>query len=355
MTMPRVTALIDTYNQGRFVEEAIESALSQDFPASDMEILVVDDGSTDDTRSRVEKFGGRVRYLWKPNGGQASALNLGFEQARGEIVAPLDGDDVWLPQKVRRIVEEFERHPEAAVVYHPYIYWDPEQNTSDPDTNFYPVTGRMPLETKALLRYGSYGTCSMALRRGAVAALFPIPTILRVFADTYLVMLLPFIGNVVGVPEPLTRYRQHGSNLTAFQLPEHERVIQRWKCSAAAAEEGKRWLLRHSFNLSDPGVAEHITRNELVGRMQEFHCRMPGRGEYFQYLRDLHNLYLPLWPARYRVFRSALTFLGLVLGYRRFESLREHYRRAGWSACRGKWFPAGEIAPANSETQKAVS
>jgi glycosyltransferase involved in cell wall biosynthesis len=57
MSVPRITALIDTYNQGRFIDEAIESVLAQDFPASEMEILVVDDGSTDDTRARVEKYG----------------------------------------------------------------------------------------------------------------------------------------------------------------------------------------------------------------------------------------------------------------------------------------------------------
>jgi len=83
-----------------------------------MEILVVDDGSTDDTAQRVKKYGGRIRYLWKPNGGQASAFNFGLRRASGEIVTLLDADDYWLPGKLQRVAEEFDKHPDAGMVYH---------------------------------------------------------------------------------------------------------------------------------------------------------------------------------------------------------------------------------------------
>src|SRR5713101_1562277 len=189
MSTPRITALIDTYNQGRFVEEAIESVLAQDFPAGEMKILVVDDGSTDDMRERAEKYGERIRYIWKPNGGQASALNLGFKEARGEIVALLDGDDVWLPNKLRRVEEQFSRHPDAVIVYHPCIVWDAAQDRTIPDSGFCPVTGRMPLDRGSLLRYGDYATSCMALRRRAAAPLFPIPVDLQIYADSHLIFL----------------------------------------------------------------------------------------------------------------------------------------------------------------------
>ena len=91
MTTPFVSVLIDTYNHERFIEEAIQSVLSQDFPASEREILVVDDGSTDRTAEILRKFASQIRILRKPNGGQASAFNLGIPQCRGEIVAFLDG------------------------------------------------------------------------------------------------------------------------------------------------------------------------------------------------------------------------------------------------------------------------
>src|SRR5712692_3956929 len=102
MKAPFFTVLIDTYNYGEYIEEAVASALAQGFPAEDREILDVDDGSTDDTQERLEKFGESIRYLLKPNGGQASAFNFGFEYARGEVIALLDADDVWLPDKLGR-------------------------------------------------------------------------------------------------------------------------------------------------------------------------------------------------------------------------------------------------------------
>ena len=68
MNGPRATVLIDTYNYGRYIDAAIESVLGQDFPAKEMEILVVDDGSTDDTRERGGKYAGRVKYIWKADG-----------------------------------------------------------------------------------------------------------------------------------------------------------------------------------------------------------------------------------------------------------------------------------------------
>ncbi len=92
-TSPLVTVLIDTYNYGQYIEEAIRSVLERDFAAEELEILVVDDGSTDDTAKRLHQFGAAIRYLHKPNGGQASAFNFGLARARGEIVAFLDADD----------------------------------------------------------------------------------------------------------------------------------------------------------------------------------------------------------------------------------------------------------------------
>src|SRR5260370_24780920 len=116
MKAPFFTVLIDTYNYGEFIEEAISSALAQDFPASQREILVVDDGSTDDTRQRLLKYRGEILYLRKQNGGQASAFNYGFEQARGEVIALLDADGILLPRKIRRVYEKFKRQPTSGVV-----------------------------------------------------------------------------------------------------------------------------------------------------------------------------------------------------------------------------------------------
>lgn len=107
--MPAVSVVIVTYNKADTLAEAIESVLRQSY--RDFEILVVDDGSTDDTPGRIRPYLDRVRYLPKPNGGTGSARNLGIAEARGEFVAFLDGDDLWLPRKLEIQMEAFRKEP----------------------------------------------------------------------------------------------------------------------------------------------------------------------------------------------------------------------------------------------------
>src|SRR6266436_5314268 len=97
MRAPFFSVLIDTYNYGEYIEEAVSSALAQDFPAEQREILVVDDGSTDDTQERLRKFGETIRYSRKANGGEASAFNFCFGARTGgpaRVVAISDGGHV---------------------------------------------------------------------------------------------------------------------------------------------------------------------------------------------------------------------------------------------------------------------
>src|SRR6266852_1574026 len=113
-----VSVLIDTYNHERFIEQAIVSVLEQDFPDSEREIIVVDDGSTDRTPEIVKKFEPRVRLLRKQNGGQASAFNAGIPECKGEIVAFLDGDDWWAPNKLTRVAQAMAADPSVGIVGH---------------------------------------------------------------------------------------------------------------------------------------------------------------------------------------------------------------------------------------------
>ena len=124
MLKPAVTVLIDTFNHERFIEEAIVSVLEQDFPRAEMEILVMDDGSTDRTPEIVRKFEPHVRLLRKTNGGQASAFNAGIPEARGEIVAFLDGDDWWATEKMSVVVEYLASRPHIGVVGHGIYEFD---------------------------------------------------------------------------------------------------------------------------------------------------------------------------------------------------------------------------------------
>src|SRR5487761_1421423 len=94
---PLVTAIIPAYNYGPLVVEAVESACAQTYPR--MEVIVVDDGSTDDTQGRLRPYLDRIRYIRQENRGLSAARNTGIQAAQGEWNALLDADDVWHPQK----------------------------------------------------------------------------------------------------------------------------------------------------------------------------------------------------------------------------------------------------------------
>ena len=112
---PLVSAVIPTYNSGEMVCEGVASALAQTYRP--LEVIVVDDGSTDDTRERLARFGSEVRVICREHAGPAVARNAGIEASGGEYVAFLDADDLWLPEKVARCVARLVGEPEAGVAY----------------------------------------------------------------------------------------------------------------------------------------------------------------------------------------------------------------------------------------------
>ena len=110
---PAVSVIIPTYNRGWILKEAVDSVLAQDF--TDFELIVVDDGSTDDSREILNSFGQKIIVLRQPNQGVSAARNRGIAAARAQLVALLDSDDLWLPQKLTRQVAFFKIKPEALI------------------------------------------------------------------------------------------------------------------------------------------------------------------------------------------------------------------------------------------------
>ena len=110
-----VSVVIPTYNRADLVMRALQSVFAQTRPVD--EVLLVDDGSTDDTEARVRNaYGDRVRYLRQSNAGVSVARNLGLREARGEYIAFLDSDDLWMPDKTRQQLQFLERHPDYGLV-----------------------------------------------------------------------------------------------------------------------------------------------------------------------------------------------------------------------------------------------
>ena len=112
---PLVTVVTPSFNQGRFIRATIESVLKQDY--SRIEYLVMDGGSTDETQSILREYSDRIRWVSEPDRGQAHAINKGWRQAAGSIVAYLNSDDVYLPGAVTSAVAALQAHPEVSAVY----------------------------------------------------------------------------------------------------------------------------------------------------------------------------------------------------------------------------------------------
>ncbi|MBK6510381.1 MAG: glycosyltransferase family 2 protein [Haliea sp.] len=111
MHNPLISVIIPSYNCGKYLVEAIESVLSQDYPR--IELIVIDDGSTDDSQQLLRAYVDRLTYKSQPNAGIAAARNAGFKLATADFVAFLDADDIFTPGRLRLQMSMFERAPGA--------------------------------------------------------------------------------------------------------------------------------------------------------------------------------------------------------------------------------------------------
>lgn len=171
---PFVSVVLNNYNYGRYLEAAIGSVLGQTY--TDFELVVVDDGSTDDSREIAEQFADRAVLMFKENGGQASALNAGVERARGEIVCFLDSDDLWSPEKLQRVVEAFRQSPTIGWVRHKLSVVNSELEPIGTQVPEFQGSGLFRGDKFHYLeRRATVSTSALSLRAEVCAAVFPIP------------------------------------------------------------------------------------------------------------------------------------------------------------------------------------
>ncbi|HYL87073.1 MAG TPA: glycosyltransferase [Candidatus Angelobacter sp.] len=328
MKTPYFSVLIDTFNYGHYVEDAVSSVLAQDFPMGEREILVVDDGSTDDTAARLRRFGNAIRYLRKPNGGQASAFNYGFAEARGEIVALLDADDVWLPEKLGRIQEAFERNPDAGMAYHRLYWWDRSGELGE-DRYFIAVSGRVPEDRRALLQYPMASTSCLAFRRAALKKLLPVPETLRSQADAYLTALVIFLAPIVAVPDYLGKYRLHSTNLfhtNGAQAPRGQ-IEHRMAMRTALLAEIEKWLRKNGQDVRSRNLRAYLTQWRKALEADGFALEAPGRWKYFRHLLGFPWTYGEIMTGRHRVYSYIRAYAALILGYHHLHLLDDARRK----------------------------
>lgn len=212
-----VSIVIDNYNYARFLPLAIDSALAQTH--EHVEVVVVDDGSTDGSRDVIASYGSRIVAVTKHNGGQASALNAGYAECKGDVVLFLDSDDVLYPGAVGDVLAVL--GAETAKVH---------GALDEVDADGHARGGTNPADAAALadgdvlpslLSTGRYVCPVMsgnAYPRWLLQRIMPIPV--EAFpstADGYLVALAGLHGPVAATPRPLGQYRRHGGNAWGAQ------------------------------------------------------------------------------------------------------------------------------------------
>jgi hypothetical protein len=222
---PTASVILINYNYGRFLHEAIGSAIGQTCPET--EVIVVDDGSTDDSRAVITSFGDRVRAVFKNNGGMDTAMNAGFQASRGRVVIFLDADDVLLPSAVESALSRFR---DLAVTKVHWPLWEIDRDGRK--------TGRLipvaPLPDghlrEQVVREGPLSpscqgppTSGNAFSREFLERALPIPVAFRRHGEVYLTALAPVFGTAGMVREPQGCYRVHGSNDYAVK-PSAEKV-----------------------------------------------------------------------------------------------------------------------------------
>ena len=356
MADPLVSALINTYNYGHFVEEAVESVLAQDYSAHRLEIIVADDGSTDDTALRMARFAGRVRYLRLEHRGQATALNAAIAASHGEILAFLDADDLWRPEKVRRVVEAFNEHPEAGMVYHAFELWRSDGQPM-PQPDFRAISGTVYQNLEDLLTIDGQATSGQAFRRAVVETMLPLPEEFVIgCSDGYLCYNCILGWPVVALATPLTRYRIHGNNQFNFSAVDPRKLRIKLACWQALMREHRAWLRRQGHDLGQPRIEAFLRRQDLLEAMMQFGIEPPGRVEFFRHLRREARVYRPIWSLRYRIFKAVEAGTALLLGFPAFNSLKRRYQMSpSWRRLRELALPRLQAATRSQIALEAPS
>jgi hypothetical protein len=345
MGKPTVSVLIDTYNHERFIEKAIVSVLEQDFPAAEREILVVDDGSTDRTPEILRKFEPHVRLLRKENGGQASAFNAGIPECKGEIVAFLDGDDWWAPNKLTSVVQAMATSSSVGIVGHGIVVVgrDGSEQTETLREGF-----RFQADTiegaKLFRRRGAFlGTSRMTIRAEVLRRIGAMPESIEIQADEYLFTLAAVMMEVQILPEALTYYRLHDANSFQFtERPEPQKLSRKQQSLETLAES-------ISKKLEDLGVDGPVRRAvvEFTQASADQLRLVVDGGWPWETVKTEWTLYRILHPdARlsHRLFKLLMLLGALVTTPRGFYRVQRALTQSGfYQRARVRWLPVPEM------------
>jgi glycosyltransferase involved in cell wall biosynthesis len=279
LSAPLVSVVMTSYNRGAYVAEALQSVFNQSY--QNLELIVVDDGSTDESRAVIDgavaqaPFA-RAEVILKNNGGQASALNRGIAAARGEIVALIDCDDVWRPHKVEALVALVARHPDGGVYQHQV-----DDGLGRPLRNLM-LSGDLFDEWRRVREVNlavfqhlvkvNVPTSGLAFRREVLDQIVPIPEGLVVYPDFYLFAIAIAYGPLYSDPALLATWRHHHHNAgkqSRFGFKRYWMPVLLPAINAALRQRGhdvrlvfrRRAILFEPFRLAKDALTRRAARN----------------------------------------------------------------------------------------------
>lgn len=227
MALPRISIVTLSFNQGRFLAEAIESVLGQHYP--NLDYIIVDPGSTDDSRAIIARHDGRVKTLLGPDQGPADGLNKGFAAATGDIFGYINADDLLLPGALQIVAHHFTAHPEVGAILGNGLLLDAKGSVRRPiKSSRYSLTA---------FGHGAMTFCQQGhfFRRSAFAAAGGFNTANRTSWDAELLIDMGLAGvRFRNVPERLGCFRLYGDTITGSgrMAEETQRDVRRLKAKA---------------------------------------------------------------------------------------------------------------------------
>lgn len=241
-----VTVVIPTFNYGRFVAAAVESALAQTYRR--LEIVVVDDGSTDDTRDRLAPYMDRIRYIHQNNQGLSAARNTGIRAAKGELIALLDSDDLWHPRKLEIQVAYLSAHPEVGLLATEDRRFVGDARPPLPEAA---AVRARPVSQHQLVIRSHFGACGVLARAECFRAAGLFDTDLRSAEDRDMWIRIAEHFPVVMLETPLWWWRLHPGSMStlAGRMEENNLKLLRKVFATSLGLRGN-WVLRlqaHSY------------------------------------------------------------------------------------------------------------
>ncbi|MEI7475133.1 MAG: glycosyltransferase family 2 protein [bacterium] len=219
----KVSVIICTYNYAHLISETIESVLNQSYPQEKIEIIVVDDGSTDNTKEVVQKFKNKVTYIHKNNEGQTSAFNVGFNNSNGEVIFFLDSDDLFYPDKIKKVCEVYQKYNAKAVYNSLLLFGDDIKSKEFASRNYSLNFINKINENTYKMNYkdikNSYHflaeTSGQSYKRELLKKIFSCPLNISPHLDFYLQAMTLLYEDIYVLALPLTGYRQHSQSFSS--------------------------------------------------------------------------------------------------------------------------------------------